>query len=285
MCANRIDRPVGTVVYTQLLNARGGIEADLSVVRRGDDRFMLVTGTAFGTHDPAWLARNMPRDGSVYVNHVTRAFACRCPWGRKVRDLLDFDHPYVTAREMTVGTVPCIASRVTYVGELGWELYCTAEYGATMWDTLCVDGVTPGGYRAIESLRLEKGYRAWGSDLTAETTPLEAGLGFAVKRDKGEFIGRDALVEPKQMLVCIVLDDPRAVALGSEPVRTGDEIVGRVTSGGYGYAVGASIVYAYVPVEHSAVGTQVAVDIFGDWVGGEIRADPLYDPKGERVRT
>ena len=193
LCANRIDRPVGTIVYTQLLNKRGGIEADLSVMRRGEDRFMLVTGTAFGTHDRAWLERNMPRDGSVYVNDVTSAFACFCLWGPKVRSVLDFDHPYMTAREVTVGNVPCIASRVTYVGELGWELYCAAEYGATLWDTLRVDGVTPGGYRAIESLRLEKGYRAWGSDLTAETTPLEAGLGFAVKMDKGDFIGRDAL--------------------------------------------------------------------------------------------
>ena len=191
----------------------------------------------------------------------------------------------MAAREVTVGNVPCIASRVTYVGELGWELYCPAEYALALWDAVCVDGVTPGGYRAIESLRLEKGYRAWGSDLTAETTPLEAGLGFAVKMDKGEFIGRDALRAPAQKLVCIVLEDPRAVALGSEPVRAGDEIVGRVTSGGYGYAVGASIVYAYVPVEHAAVGTAVAVDIFGDWVGGEIRAEPLYDPKGERIRT
>ncbi len=226
----------------------------------------------------------MPRDGSVYVNDVTSAYACLCLWGPKVREVLNLPHPYMTAREITVGDVPCIASRVTYVGELGWELYCPAEYGATLWDTLLVDGVTPGGYRAIESLRLEKGYRAWGSDLTAETTPLEAGLGFAVKRDKGDFIGRDALVEPKQRLVSIVLDDPRAVALGSEPVRAAGEIVGRVTSGGFGYAVRASIVLAYVPVEHSAPGTQVAVDIFGDWVAGEVRAEPLYDPKGERVR-
>ncbi len=285
LCANRIDRPVGSIVYTQLLNARGGIEADLSVLRRAEDRFLMVTGTAFGTHDRAWLERNMPRDGSVYVNDVTSAYACLCLWGPKVREVLNLPHPYMTSREITVGDVPCIASRVTYVGELGWELYCPAEYGATLWDTLCVDGVTPGGYRAIESLRLEKGYRAWGSDLTAETTPLEAGLGFAVKMDKGDFIGRDALVEPKQKLVCIVLDDPRAVALGSEPVRAGDEIVGRVTSGGFGYAVRASIVLAYVPVEHSAPGTQVAVDIFGDWVEGEVRTEPLYDPKGERVRA
>ena len=152
---------------------------------------------------------------------------------------------------------------------------------------LCLEGVTPGGYRAIESLRLEKGYRAWATDLTAETTPFEAGLGFAVKLDKGDFIGWEALqrAEPRQRLVCIVLDDPRAVALGSEPVRHGDEIVGRVTSGGYGYAVGASIAYAYVPLELAEPGTAVAIDIFGDWVEGEVRADPLYDPKGERIRV
>jgi 4-methylaminobutanoate oxidase (formaldehyde-forming) len=191
------------------------------------------------------------------------------------------------ARELSVGDVPVIASRVTYVGELGWELYCPTEYGLTLWDALHVDGVTPGGYRAIDSLRLEKGYRAWASDLTAETTPVEAGLGFAVKRDKGEFIGRDALdAEPRQTLVCLVLGDPRAIALGSEPVRTADgDVVGRVTSGGYGYAVGASIAYAYVPVEHAAPGTAMAVDIFGDWVAADVRAEPLYDPKGERVRA
>src|SRR5207248_2614232 len=234
------------VVYTQLLNHRGGIEADLSVMRRDEDRFLLITGTAFGTHDRAWLERNMPRDGSVYVNDVTSAYACLCLWGPKAREVVSFDHPYMTAREVSVGNVPCIASRVTYVGELGWELYCPAEYGATLWDTLFTEGVTPGGYRAIDSLRLEKGYRAWATDLTAETTPFEAGLGFAVKMDKGDFIGREALerAEPRQKLVCIVLDDPRAVALGSEPVRHDDKIVGRVTSGGYGYAVGASIAYA-----------------------------------------
>src|SRR5437764_10477742 len=276
LCANRIDRPVGTVVYTQLLNHRGGIEADLSVMRRAEDRFFLVTGTAFGTHDRAWLERNMPRDGSVRVDDVTSAFACFCLWGPNARDVVSFDHPYMQAREVMVANVPCIASRVTYVGELGWELYCPVEHGGTLWDTLCVDGVTPGGYRAIEALRLEKGYRAWASDLTAETTPFEAGLGFAVKLDKGDFIGREALegAERRQRLVCIVLDDPRAVALGSEPVRSGDEIVGRVTSGGYGYAVGASIAYAYVPLELAEPGTVVAIDIFGDWVEGEGRADP-----------
>jgi 4-methylaminobutanoate oxidase (formaldehyde-forming) len=177
---------------------------------------------------------------------------------------------------------------VTYVGELGWELYCPPEYGLQLWALLLGDGVTPGGYRAIESLRLEKGYRAWAGDLTSETMPDEAGLSFAVKLDKGEFLGRAALLaaEPVQRLVCLVLADPRAVALGSEPVRTVEgEIVGRVTSGGFGYAVGASIAYAYVPIAQSPPGTRLEIDIFGEWVPAEVRPEPLYDPKGERVRA
>ena len=284
MCANRIDRPVGSLVYTQLLNQRGGIEADLSVMRRDEDRFLLVTGTAFGTHNRAWLARHAPDD--VSVDDVTSAYACLCLWGPKVRDVLDLDFPYMQARELTVGEVPVIASRVTYVGELGWELYCPAEYGLRLWDTLNVDGVTPGGYRAIDALRLEKGYRAWASDLTSETTPYEAGLGFAVKPDKGDFLGRAALAEPQEKLVCLTLADPRSIALGSEPVRTdAGEIVGRVTSGGFGYAVGASIAYAYIPAELAEPGRRMSVDIFGEWVDAEIRPEPLYDPKGERVRA
>jgi len=293
LCANRIDRPVGTIVYTQLLNARGGIEADLSVTRLAVDRFLLVTGTAFGTHDRAWLERNAPRDGSVYVSDVTSAFACLCLWGPKAREVLQpltktpLDFRYMSSRELAVGSIPVRASRVTYVGELGWELYCPAEYGLQLWDALAgADGVTPGGYRAIDSLRLEKGYRAWASDLDAETTPDEAGLSFAVRRDKGDFIGRDALREPAQKLVCLTLDDPRAIALGSEPVRAADgTVVGRVTSGGYGYAVGASIALAYVPLAHTEPGTRMEIDNFGDWVGAEVREEPLYDPKGERVRV
>src|SRR5262249_3845853 len=190
---------------------------------------------------------------------VTSAYACLCLWGPNARDVLDLDFPYMQAREISVGNVPCIASRVTYVGELGWELYCPTESGLELWDTLHVDGVAPGGYRAIESLRLEKGYRAWASDLNSETTPDEAGLAFAVKRDKGDFIGRDALRPPEQRLVCLVLDDPRAIALGSEPVRIGGELLGRVTSGGYGYAVEASIADAYLPLAQAEPGPRVPV--------------------------
>src|SRR5207245_4433978 len=140
LCANRIDRPVGTVVYTQLLNARGGIEADLSVLRRAEDGFLLVTGTAFGNHDRAWIEKHAPHDGSVYVNDVTSAYACLCLWGPNARDVLDLDFPYMQAREISIGDVPCLASRVTYVGELGWELYCPAEYGLQVGDTLDQSG-------------------------------------------------------------------------------------------------------------------------------------------------
>ena len=144
-----------------------------------------------------------------------------------------------------------------------------------------------GGYRAIDSCRLEKGYRVWGADITPEDTPFEAGLGFAVKLEKGDFVGRDALVstvESERRLRCLTLADPRAVALGSEPVRVGDAVVGRVTSGGYGYTVEKSIAYAYVPAGHD-VGTEVAVEIFGEWVAGEIATEPLFDPAGERIRA
>jgi 4-methylaminobutanoate oxidase (formaldehyde-forming) len=180
--------------------------------------------------------------------------------------------------------------RVTYVGELGWELYCPTEFGARLWDELWSagrdHGLVAGGYKAIDSLRLEKGYRVWGADITPEDTPYEAGLGFAVKLDKGDFVGRDALVgatPPERVLRCLTLADPHAIALGSEPVRVGDAALGRITSGGYGYTVGASIAYAYLPTEHH-VGTAVAVEIFGKWIDGIVVDEPVYDPAGERVR-
>ena len=195
------------------------------------------------------------------------------------------------ARELAIGRVPCLALRVTYVGELGWELYCRSEFGLALWDTIWEAGrehhLVAGGYKAIDSLRLEKGYRVWGADITPEDTPFEAGLGFAVKLDKGEFTGRDALAaagEPERVLRCVTLNDPRAVALGSEPVRVGSDPVGRVTSGGYGYTVEKSIAYAYLPAEHE-VGTEVAVEIFGEWVPGMIAEEPLFDPPGERIRA
>jgi 4-methylaminobutanoate oxidase (formaldehyde-forming) len=303
MCDNRVAREVGTVTYTQMLNARGGIECDFTVTRLAQDRFRIVTGTAFGQHDSAWIRSHAPGDGSVVVEDVTSRFACLGVWGPAARELLqpltDADlgneaFPYMRGQQLSVGFVPCLAARVTYVGELGWELYCPAEFGRHLWDTLWSaggeHGLVAGGYKAIDSLRLEKGYRVWGADITPDETPYEAGLGFAVKLDKGDFVGREALVAARERplerrLACLVLDDPRSVALGSEPVRMDGDILGRVTSGGYGYAVARSIAYAYVPAESAVAGRRVEVEIFGEWVGGEIAEEPLFDPAGERIRA
>ena len=283
-----------------MLNERGGIECDFTVTRLAEDRFRIVTGTAFGQHDAAWIRQHAPDDGSVAVADVTSAYACLGVWGPASRAILqpltvtslaNDAFPYMTARELAIGPVPCLAVRVTYVGELGWELYCPAEFGGRLWDELWragrEHGLVAGGYKAIDSLRLEKGYRVWGADITPEDTPYEAGLGFAVKPDKGPFVGREALAaaaEPERRLRCLVLAEPRAVALGSEPVRVGEALVGRVTSGGYGYTVDASVAFAYLPAEHD-VGTEVAVEIFGDWVPGVVADEPLFDPDGERIRA
>ncbi len=301
LCANRVARDVGAVTYTQMLNARGGIECDFTVTRIGAERFRIVTGTAFGQHDLAWIRQHAPEDGTVHLADVTSTHACYGLWGPSSREILqpltvsDLSNeafPYMQAREISVGSVPCLALRVTYVGELGFELYCPSEFGQRLWDTLWAAGRDRGlvaaGYKAIDSLRLEKGYRVWGADISPEESPFEAGLDFAVKLDKGDFLGREALLErrqPSRRLCCLTLGDPLSVALGSEPVRVGEALVGRVTSGGYGYTVGKSIAYAYLPVEHASPGTPVAVEIFGTWVEGEVAAEPLYDPAGARVRS
>jgi glycine cleavage system aminomethyltransferase T/glycine/D-amino acid oxidase-like deaminating enzyme len=297
LCDNRVARDVGAITYTSMLNERGGIECDFTVTRLAEDRFRIVTGTAFGQHDLAWIRSHAPDDGSVRVEDVTSQLACLGIWGPASREILEhltgpLEFPYMRARELAVGFVPCLALRVTYVGELGWELYCPSEFGLRLWDSIWEagrdHGLVAGGYRAIDSCRLEKGYRVWGADITPDDTPWEAGLDFAVKLDKGDFIGRDALLErrePERKLVCIVLDDPGSVALGSEPVRAEGDVVGRVTSGGYGYTVERSIAYAYVPAERSQVGLPVEIEIFGTWVRGEIAREPLYDPESARVRS
>ena len=304
LCANDLDRPVGSITYTQMLNTRGGIECDFTVTRLAEELFLIVTGTAFGNHDLGWIRAHLPADGSVRVRDITSSRACLGIWGPRARDILapltrdDLSNeafPYLTAREITLAHVPVLALRVTYVGELGWELYPPSEYGRGLWQTLWeagrAQGMLAGGYRAIDALRLEKGYRAWSSDITPEETPYEAGLGFAVRLDKGtDFIGREALLArkaagPRRRLACLVLDDPRSVTLGNEPVRIGGAIVGRVTSGGYGHAVGKSIAYAYLPPERAVPGTRGEIDVFGAWVGAEVVREPLWDPAGERIRS
>ncbi|TMD19038.1 MAG: FAD-dependent oxidoreductase [Chloroflexi bacterium] len=302
LCDNQVARGVGRLTYTQMLNDDGGIECDFTVTRLAGDRFRIVTGTAFGRHDLSFIREHASRDGSVQVEDVTSAYACIGLWGPKARTILqsltpadvsNAAFPYMTARELAVGPVPCLALRVTYVGELGWELYCPAEFGLRLWDALweagAPHGLVGGGYKAVDSMRLEKGYRVWGADIGPEIDPYQAGLGFCVKLDKGEFNGRAALLKKRESpagtrLVCLVLDDPRSVALGSEPVRIGGEIGGRVTSGGYGYSVGKSIAYAFVPADVET-GAAVEVEVFGSWIAGQISPEPLYDPEGKRVRS
>ncbi|WP_066361112.1 GcvT family protein [Herbidospora mongoliensis] len=279
LAGNNLDRPVGTVVYTQLLNKRGGIDADVTITRLGDDRFRLVTGTAFGGHDAALLRRN-----GVEVTDVTSAYACYCLWGPASHDILsgltgdDLSFGYMQSRPISVGYVPVQAQRVTFVGEYGWELYTPVEFGLTLWDTLMEAGASfglrPGGYKAIESMRLEKGYRVWGSDITPETTPFEAGLGFAVRR---EVPRTESAVE----LACLLVDDPAEVCLGGEPVRVDGVPASRVTSGGYGHRVDRSIAYAYLP---KGV-TRVEVGVNGGWVGADVITGPVYDPANLRVRS
>ena len=268
LCDNRVARDVGTVTYTQMLNPRGGIECDFTVTRLAEDRFRIVTGTAFGQHDSAWIRAHAPDDGSVVVEDVTSRFACLGLWGPAARDLLqpltDADlgneRLSVHARagaQRRLRPVPGRPRDVRGGARLG-ALLPRPSSARRLWDTIWAagaeHGLVAGGYKAIDSLRLEKGYRVWGADITPDETPFEAGLGFAVKLDKGDFIGREALVAAQERplerkLACLVLDEPRAVALGSEPVRMDGEILGRVTSGGYGYTVERSIAYAYVPAE------------------------------------
>jgi 4-methylaminobutanoate oxidase (formaldehyde-forming) len=302
LAANEMDKPLGTITYTQLLNRRGGIECDLTVTRLGEDRFRLITGTAFGTHDLHWIRQHLPDDGSVYASDLTSSFCCVGLWGPKARDVLqqvtedDIGNeafPYLTARSIAVGEVPVLALRVTYVGELGWELYAPMEYGRTLWDLLWEAGWDHGmmaaGYRAIDSLRLEKGYRYWSSDIHSEYNPYEAGLGFAVRLQKGDFLGRDALLEIRQRglkrkLCCLTLADGSAVALGGEALLDGNQVLGRITSGGYGYTVGQSIAYGYLPVAYSEPGTTVDVLWFGERIAATVAREPLWDPTNRRIK-
>jgi 4-methylaminobutanoate oxidase (formaldehyde-forming) len=307
VCANDVEQPVGTVTYTQLCNQRGGIECDLTVSRLDEHRWLVVTGTAFGAHDLGWLRtqqHRLPEGDDAELVDVTGGLACFGVWGPQARDLLEpltttpltnVAFPYLSVRSMSVGAVPTIALRVTYVGELGWELYCPTEYGGALWDALWDAGAEhdarAGGYRAIDALRVEKGYRVWSSDITPEDNPYEAGLGFAVALDHPTpFVGQDALRRIRtagitRRLRCIRPHDPLAVPLGSEPVRIDGEIVGRVTSGNYGYRVGGALAFAYLPSDRAELGRTVEVEMFGTWQGCDVVRDPAWDPQGDRIRA
>ncbi len=304
VCANDIDQPVGTIIYTECLNKRGGIECDFTVTRLAEERFFIITGTAFGQHDLSWLRLNMPEDGTVAIEDVSSSYACLGLWGPKARKILEkvtksdvsnASFPYMTAQSIVVGDVPALASRVTYVGELGWEFYCPMEYALRLWDTLWEagqpEGMVAAGYKAIDSLRLEKGYRYWSSEISPDYSPLEAGLGFAVKFTKKYFIGKEALLKQKndgitRKLCCMTLSDSQTIALGKEPIRSKDgKIIGWVAAGGYGYSVEKSIIYAYLPMDFSGVGAELDVEFLGEQVGATVVQAPLWDPKGERIRA
>lgn len=303
VCANQIDIPIGNLVYTQALNKRGGIECDFTVTRLAEDRFFIVTGTAFGQHDMSWLSLQMPDDGSVTIEDVGSNYACIGMWGPKARKILEkittddvsnTGFPYMTSKRINVGDVPVLASRVTYVGELGWEFYCPMEYGLRLWDTLWEagkpEGMVAGGYKAIDSLRLEKGYRYWSGEISPDYTPYEAGLGFAVKLDKGDFIGKEVLVKQKaqgltRKLCTIILADDRTIVLGKEPIHLNGKTVGWVASGGFGYSVNKSIAYAYLPMEYAKPGTKLEIECFGEQVSAEVTQAVLWDPKGERIKA
>jgi 4-methylaminobutanoate oxidase (formaldehyde-forming) len=299
---NQMDHPPGRVIYTQMLNERGGIEADLTITRLASDRFLLITGSAFGLHDLAWLRAHVRESERVSLTDVSTRFACFGLFGPLARTILQrvtsadlgaMAFPYLTGRGIPLAGADVLAMRVTYVGELGWELYVSMDQGLAVWDRLWEAGgdvgLVAGGYRAIDTLRLEKGYRYWSADVTPDDTPWEAGLGFCVRLDKGDFIGRDALLAQRERglerrLVCLTLGEGGTVPVGGEPIMHGERTVGRVTSGGFGYTVGAPIAYGYVPIASAAAGTVLAVEIFGETLPAEVRNEPLYDGRGERVR-
>ncbi|MBA2441439.1 MAG: FAD-dependent oxidoreductase, partial [Rubrobacter sp.] len=295
----QLDKPVGSVTYTLMLDEKGGVKSDVTVARLGRDRFQVGCN---GPRDLDWMRSNLPADGSVQVRDITPGTCCLGVWGPHARDLVqslteeDLSHEafgFFRAREFSIGEVPVLALRVSYVGELGWEVYTTADYGLRLWDLLWEAGrpygVLAGGRGAFSGLRLEKGFRAWGSDVTSEHDPYEAGLGFAVRLDKGDFVGREALLRRREeglrrKLACLTLDDPSVVVMGSEPVWSGDAAVGYVTSAAYGYTVGRSIAYAWLPPELAEAGTGLEIEYFGARHAATVAEEPLFDPEMRRMR-
>ncbi|MCZ7676275.1 MAG: FAD-dependent oxidoreductase [Roseovarius sp.] len=301
LAAGNVDRAPGSVVYTQLLNERGGIEADLTIMRREEERFLVVTGSAFGTRDGERIARLMPQDGSVTLGDVTSALAVINICGPRAREVLagaaegDVDNnafPYMTCRDLHIGWAPAMAARLTYVGELGWEIYVAPEYAAHVYERLWqvgeALGIVNAGYKAISSLRMEKGYLYWGADITPDDSPLESGLGFAVAWKKGDFLGRDALLTqresgPTRKLMQFRLDDPLPV-YGSEAVIADGRVVGMTTSGDFGHTIGAPIVFAYLAGDDMAL-REVEIEAFGRRSRATAIDRCAYDPGGSRIRA
>ncbi|MFI5838315.1 FAD-dependent oxidoreductase [Catenuloplanes sp. NPDC051500] len=289
MTSKDVDRAVGSVTYTLMLDQAGGIRSDLTVARLAEDRFQVG---ANGNLDLDHLARHAPPD--VRVDDLTPGTCCIGLWGPRARELAasitddDLSFGYFTARRAHLGGVPVTMLRVSYVGELGWELYTSADLGLRLWDVLWRAGgefgLVAAGRSAFTSLRLEKGYRAWGVDMTTEHDPYQAGLGFAVK--PGTYPGHDALrgrETPERRLSCLLIDGDQ-VLMGKEPVFVNGATAGYVTSAAWGYTIGRSIAYAWLPTAASTPGTPVEIDYFGRRITATVAAEPLFDPKGSRLR-
>ncbi|KRD03853.1 MULTISPECIES: GcvT family protein [unclassified Streptomyces] len=298
LCTGKVAKSVGSVTYTLFLDHDGGIRSDVTVARLARDTFQIG---ANGNLDLDWITRHLPADGTVQVRDITPGTCCIGLWGPLARKVLqpltdtDFSNDglkYFRAKPAYIGSVPVTAMRLSYVGELGWEIYTTADQGQKLWDTLWEAARPLGGViagrGAFNSLRLEKGYRSFGTDMTYEHDPYEAGVGFAVKLDKDDFIGKPALLRRKEnvrrKLSCLVIDDPRSVVLGKEPVFDGDRPVGYVTSAAYGYTIGKGIAYAWLPTELTAPGTVLHIGYFDQRVEAVVTEEPLFDPTMSRLR-
>lgn len=298
LTTGNVDKSVGSVTYTLLLDHDGGIRSDITVARLGRDLFQIGVN---GNLDLDWLTRHLPADGTVAVRDITAGTCCIGLWGPLAREVLqpladsDFSDEglkYFRAKRAHIGAVPVTAMRLSYVGELGWELYTTADLGLKLWDTLLAAarplGGIPAGRGAFNSLRLEKGYRSFGTDMTFEHDPYEAGLAFAVKEDKDDFIGKAALERRRagvrRKLTCLTVDDPHAVVMGKEPVYDGDLPVGYVTSAAYGHTIGKGIAYAWLPAELAVPGRALGIAYFDRRVAARVAAEPLFDPAMVRLR-
>ncbi|HET6822392.1 MAG TPA: aminomethyltransferase family protein, partial [Anaerolineales bacterium] len=302
---NDVDKPVGSTVYTQFLNSRGGIEADLTVVRKAEDLFWVITGSGFIANDLAWIQiQAQIGEDEVNIRDITTEWVCLALWGPQARavlekitndDVTNEGFPYLAGRTIDINGAKVWAQRVSYVGELGWEFYIPPHRAVMVWDKLMEAGkefdIEVGGYKVLDSLRLEKGYRYFTTDLTPMDTPYESGQGFCVQLDKGEFIGRDALIQRKQeglkrKLCTLVLEgDEFTQIYGGEAVYCDGEVISRVRSGGYGYTLKKNILYAYLPIELVKPGNRFELDLIEGRQYGEVTATVLYDPKGERLRA
>jgi 4-methylaminobutanoate oxidase (formaldehyde-forming) len=308
ICGNNVDVRVGRIVYTQWLNEKGGIEADLTVTRLAGDCYLIVTAAETEIKDFNWLKRNIAPDARCIATNVTSGLAVISLMGPRSRELLqqltpaDMSHaafPFASSQEIELGYAMVRASRITFVGELGWELYVATEFAQSVYDETIAAGKDFGlvhaGYHALNSLRIEKGYRHWSHDITDEDSPLEAGLDFAVKFDKeGGFIGRDALLAQKEQglkrkMLQFLLEDPEPLLYHNEPIWRGDEIVGYITSGMYGHTLGAAVGLGYVRTvegenDESLVNGPYEIEVAGVRIAAKASIRPMYDPDNKQIR-